>query len=93
MEDLVHCRLLSLTKTIAEDENSRFTHKHHWYRHEIYWNPPRRSRAHGTPPPLPHTPGSRLLSTSSYTLPMSLKRHPPTPIRVNTDCYNSNAML
>ncbi|KAI1786911.1 hypothetical protein LXA43DRAFT_849065, partial [Ganoderma leucocontextum] len=40
VEGVVHRRLLSLIKTMVEDQNSRFAHKHHWYGHEMYWNPP-----------------------------------------------------
>ena len=91
VKGVVHRHLLSLIKTIVEDQNARFAHKHHWYGHEMYWNPPR-SRAHGTPPPLPPAPGSTSISMHLYTSDEP-ETSAPTPIRVYTDCYNSNAML
>ena len=91
VKGVVHRPLLSLIKTIVEDQNSRFAHKHHWYGHEMYWNPPR-SRAHSTPPPLPLPPGLTSISVHMYTSDEP-EAAPPTPIRVYTDCYNSNAML
>ena len=91
VKGVVHRPLLSLIKTIVEDQNSRFAHKHHWYGHEMYWNPPP-SRAHGTPPPLPLPPGSTSISVHMYTSD-DPETTPPTPIRVYTDCYNSKAML
>ena len=91
VKGVVHCCLLSIIKTVVEDENSRFAHRYHWYGHEMYWNPPC-SRAHSTPPPLSPAPGSTLLDVHSYTSDEP-ETSPPTPIRVYTDCYNSNAML
>ena len=88
---VIHCRLLSLIQTIVEDQNSRFAHKHHWYGHEMYWNPPH-LRAHATLPPLPPRPGSTFISIHHYTSDET-ESPPPAPIRVYTDCYNSNAML
>lgn len=91
VQGVVHRQLLSIIKTIVEDQNSRFAHKHHWYGHEMYWNPPR-SRTHGTPPRLPLPPGSTTIDVRSYTCDEP-ENPPPAPIRVYTDCYNSNVML
>ncbi|TBU42746.1 hypothetical protein BD309DRAFT_826103, partial [Dichomitus squalens] len=74
---VVHRRLLPLVKLAIQDPESHLKHVYHWLAHKRFWVPP-----------LSHTSVNPEPSSSTSSLPDT-----PSPIRVYTDCYNSNAML
>ncbi|RPD71051.1 hypothetical protein L226DRAFT_469154 [Lentinus tigrinus ALCF2SS1-7] len=93
---VVHRRLLDLIIGIVSDPASRFVNDYHWIPNRMYWNPPRcqRSRVDTPSSPCPssiHTPTPAPSHSPSRSA--SPPPSPPPPLRVLTDCYNSDAML
>ncbi|TBU51202.1 hypothetical protein BD310DRAFT_834969 [Dichomitus squalens] len=82
---VVHRHLLALVKLAVQDQNSYLKDVHHWHAHRKFWIPPS-SLPSSLPSPGPGPSSSTYNSTASQTT-------NPSPIRVYTDCYNSNAML
>ena len=76
---IIHRSLRALIEAAVQDTASRRPKDHHWVPHEMYWVP-LDSEAAPSPTTSPSPP-------SHSTLPR------PAPIRVYTDCYNTDAML
>lgn len=96
---LQHRDIVDLVLDCISDKTSRFAHNYHFVPNKMYWTPPKTQ-------PRATTPLSGQLSRTSLSLfpPMSNLRLPsidtssstkssPPPLRVFTDCYNSDAML
>ncbi|TBU53120.1 hypothetical protein BD310DRAFT_830789, partial [Dichomitus squalens] len=86
---VVHRRLLPLIKLAVQDPESHLKHIYHWLAHRRYWIPPLsrpEPESESEPEPEPEPSPSSSRSTSSQP-------NNPSPIRVYTDCYNSDAML
>ncbi len=99
---VVHRRLLDLIRGVVTDTTSRFAKHQHWIPHIRWWipdMPEQRTPTTGdgmTPEFIPASPMSTSPRPASSPPPSSTSSHshgPPPPIRVYTDCYNSNAML
>ncbi|PIL35257.1 hypothetical protein GSI_01982 [Ganoderma sinense ZZ0214-1] len=98
---LIHRKLLPLIKSIIQDTASRFSHAYHWFPHRKFWSPPGPGSCTSFPTEATPSTGTSSASTqsssstsSSAKTPSQPERaSPPCPIRVYTDCYNSNAML
>ncbi|PIL35075.1 hypothetical protein GSI_02863 [Ganoderma sinense ZZ0214-1] len=79
---IIYRRLLPLIKGAVQDTASRFSRFYHWLPHRKFWIPPQPTQSE---PQNADGPSSSSASTAPRT--------PPSPIRVYTDCYNSDAML
>ncbi|PIL33276.1 hypothetical protein GSI_04726 [Ganoderma sinense ZZ0214-1] len=79
---VIYRRLLPLIKGVVQDAASRFSNVYHWLPHRKFWIAPQPTHVE---PPNTTPPASGSTSAAPPT--------PPTPIRVYTDCYNSDAML
>ena len=76
---IIHRSLRPLLEAAVQDTASRRPNGHHWVPHEMHWVPfGSEGSSSSTPSPSP----------SSHSTPPG-----PTPIRVYTDCYNTDAML
>ncbi|TBU49531.1 hypothetical protein BD309DRAFT_834404, partial [Dichomitus squalens] len=80
---VVHRRLLPIIKLAVQDPESHLKHVYHWLAHRRYW----------IPPAAQHSPATEPSSSTSGSTSDSQLPHNPSPIRIYTDCYNSNAML
>ena len=90
VKGVIHRRLIDLITGAVTDTTTRFAHQYHWIPHLRYWIPdmpehPQSATPHSS---LPSRSRSRSRSRSH-----SRPHSPPPPIRIWTDCYNSNAML
>ncbi|KAI1795334.1 hypothetical protein LXA43DRAFT_1090982 [Ganoderma leucocontextum] len=92
---IIHRSLRALIEGVVQDTVSRFAHKYHWHPHKMYWVPlgsepctssPTSSQSSSSPCSEPSsTPSSSPQHDSA-----SLR---PSPIRVYTECFNTDAML
>ncbi|TBU39473.1 hypothetical protein BD309DRAFT_836154, partial [Dichomitus squalens] len=80
---VIHRRLLPLVKLAVQDPESHLKHVYHWLAHRRFWIPPSSRTA----------PASASTPTSSSSTSAPPEPIPPEPIRIYTDCYNSDAML
>ncbi len=76
---VVHRSLLGLVKGVVTDEGAPHSVKYHWRPHQMWWYPP------DHPQESVHSSATPSSDQGPHT--------PPDPIRVHTDCYNSDAML
>ncbi|KAI0682857.1 hypothetical protein C8T65DRAFT_595963 [Cerioporus squamosus] len=98
VQGIIHRRLLDIITGVVTDTTPT-AHRHHWIPHIRYWIPDtpsqRRSSscASASPAPsdsqrAPPSPMSGVSADADASL-----HSPPSPIRIWTDCYNSDAML
>lgn len=95
---IIHRRLLDIITGAVTDTTSRFARQYHWIPHIRYWIPDMPAQHSGRASSPANSEPSEQVSPSPMTGisdndHTSSPRTPPPPIRIWTDCYNSDAML